>query len=370
MISMLKSRFCFAGLYAKVKKFVISCEACQKSKHSTPLQPHLRTLYEVTTQPFERVHIDFIGEFDRSSRGNRWICNITDSYSSYIVVFPLRTITVNSLAHALQDKFFNIYGHPKQVVSDRGSQFTSEVYHVFMTMYNIKVSLCSAYHPQANGLVERANQSVTQCLRALVHDNRYQWCSALQSCAFALNNTVCSTSSLTPYNLIFGRDGCNTLDTMFDLSELRTRSDILADIINRQEAARQIAIDLHEKRDREWQKNVEDKPPTKTIVCAGSIVYWKVPKVDSAKLGSKLSHKYRGPYMVTEVHKGANVNLRHLASNKIHNSRVSISQLKVPAYVRSAEGDVIENITSKETNKRLTNKGAKFSTCLPGDAEE
>lgn len=367
MTSIIRSRFCFTGQYDKIKTFVISCEACQKSKHSTKLQTHRRTLYEITTQPFERVSLDFLGPFDRSARGNRWICNVTDSYSSYIIAFPMRDITAKTLAHALHDKVFSIYGCPKQIVTDRGPQLTSDLFKTLLKLFSVQASFTTPYHPQANGLSERSNRSITSCLRALVHDRRHLWDVYLPSCVFALNNTVCSTNTLTPYNLIFGRDACNAMDTLLITNDTCRRTDVIADIIDKQEQARKTAVTLHEKRDQDVKNRQIDYKDTQ--VCAGSIVYWKVPRIDSIHLGSKLSYLYRGPYIVCEVHPGQTVSIRHLHTAKMHGSRVSISQLKVPAYFNNDDEIATPNTMATNVTRRLRQKGAKFSTIKPGDSE-
>ena len=47
------------------------------------------------------------------------------------------------------------FGTPSVITSDRGSQFVSELWQHFSTLLGIKLHPTTAYHPQANGLVER-----------------------------------------------------------------------------------------------------------------------------------------------------------------------------------------------------------------------
>ncbi|KAK3551620.1 hypothetical protein QTP70_020828 [Hemibagrus guttatus] len=53
-----------------------------------------------------------------------------------------------------------VYGIPEDIVSDRGTQFTSQVWKAFCKQLDINVSLTSGYHPQSNGQVERLNQEI------------------------------------------------------------------------------------------------------------------------------------------------------------------------------------------------------------------
>ena len=45
-------------------------------------------------------------------------------------------------------------------MSDRGPQFTSRVWKVFMEHLGVSISLTSGFHPESNGQVERVNQDV------------------------------------------------------------------------------------------------------------------------------------------------------------------------------------------------------------------
>lgn len=49
---------------------------------------------------------------------------------------------------------FHYLGIIKDIVSDRGTQFTSRVRAGFMEKLRVSVSLTSSYHPQANNQVE------------------------------------------------------------------------------------------------------------------------------------------------------------------------------------------------------------------------
>ena len=60
------------------------------------------------------------------------------------------------------------YGVPEDIVSDRGSQFTSMVWRAFMERLGVSVSLTSGFHPDRNGQGERVTQDVGRFLRSLL----------------------------------------------------------------------------------------------------------------------------------------------------------------------------------------------------------
>ncbi|XP_023822103.1 uncharacterized protein K02A2.6-like [Oryzias latipes] len=75
----------------------------------------------------------------------------------------------------LRLKAIRHHGIPSDIVSDRGPQFTSQVWKAFCSALGATVSLTSGYHPQANGQAERANQELEAALRCLAAQNQEDW---------------------------------------------------------------------------------------------------------------------------------------------------------------------------------------------------
>ncbi|KAG5279490.1 hypothetical protein AALO_G00078340 [Alosa alosa] len=63
----------------------------------------------------------------------------------------------------------------KDIVSDRGPQFSSRVWRAFCNLIGATASLSSGFHPQSNGQTERVNQELEASLRSLVADNPKSW---------------------------------------------------------------------------------------------------------------------------------------------------------------------------------------------------
>ncbi len=58
------------------------------------------------------------------------------------------------------------YGLPADITSDRGVQFTSQLWESMVTLFGTKLHRTTAYHPQANGLVERFHRHLKSALKA------------------------------------------------------------------------------------------------------------------------------------------------------------------------------------------------------------
>ena len=102
------------------------------------------------------------------SQGNTTILTIVDRFSKSVRLVALAKLpTAAETAELLTNHVFRLYGLPRDIVSDRGPQFTSRVWQAFCAGIGATASLSSGYHPQTNGQAERANQSLETALRCM-----------------------------------------------------------------------------------------------------------------------------------------------------------------------------------------------------------
>jgi transposase InsO family protein len=80
---------------------------------------------------------------------------------------PVKTTYKGSkLAELYIARIVCLHGVPKNIVSDRGTQFTSKFWEKLHESMDIKLNFSSAYHPQTDGQTERVNQIPEDMLRA------------------------------------------------------------------------------------------------------------------------------------------------------------------------------------------------------------
>jgi len=76
----------------------------------------------------------------------------------------LKTITTNisseETINIYKNKIWKLYGVPRKILSDRGSQFASRFMEELMKALGTKRMLSTAYHPQTNRQTERIHQEV------------------------------------------------------------------------------------------------------------------------------------------------------------------------------------------------------------------
>ena len=96
-------------------------------------------------------------------------------------------------------------GLPAVITTDQGKEFRNLLNAELMRVFGIKHRLTTCYHPQANGLDERYNQTLVNALAKYAQDNRATWDSNLKEIVYAYNTAVQESSQHTPFKAMFGR---------------------------------------------------------------------------------------------------------------------------------------------------------------------
>ena len=138
-----------------IRQTVWNCQACQSTRCSQ--QQEGLSQYEVPAGPWKRLGIDYF-EWNQQ----RYLL-IADYYSRFPI---LRSVSTMSAAHLVTvlKTIFSEYGLPEELVSDQGTQFTSEQYTSFAKEYNIKITHSSPRYPQSNGFIESMVKITKQIL--------------------------------------------------------------------------------------------------------------------------------------------------------------------------------------------------------------
>ena len=128
--------------------------------------------------------MDFIGELPEGD-GFNCILTITDRLHSSVHLVPTRTdITAKQLAVLFFDHWFCENGLPLDIISDRDKLFKSRFWHALHKMIGVDLKMSMAYHPQTDGLSERTNKTVNQCIRFYVERHQKGWSKVLPRICF------------------------------------------------------------------------------------------------------------------------------------------------------------------------------------------
>ena len=148
-----------------VASFVKTCKTCQLTgKPNVTLKPAPLRPIPTVSQPFEHLIIDNVGPLPCSKTGCEYLLTVMCQTTRY-PAFPLRSINTKAIVKALS-QFISIFGLPRVVQSDRGSNFTSKLFKDVLRQLGIKQNLATAYHAQSQGALERFHSMLKSLLRA------------------------------------------------------------------------------------------------------------------------------------------------------------------------------------------------------------
>ena len=100
------------------------------------------------------------------SSGFTHLLTIMDRTTRWPEAIPLRDTMTTECARALISTWIARFGVPLDMTSDRGPQFTSAMWSTISSQLEIQLHRTTAYHPQANGLVEQFHRTLKASLKA------------------------------------------------------------------------------------------------------------------------------------------------------------------------------------------------------------
>ena len=197
--------FYWPGISGDVKVYCRSCPVCQKTvdKGRVPNVPLVKT--PVVGQAFDKVGVDIVGPiFPASDRGNRYILVMVDYVTRYPEAVPMKNVETVTVAEKLVEMWSRT-GLPQTVVTDQGSQFTSDTMREVYRLLGIKGCTTTPYHAQANGLVERFNGTLKKMVKRLAKEKPKDWDKWITAALFAYREVPQASTGFSPFELLYGR---------------------------------------------------------------------------------------------------------------------------------------------------------------------
>ena len=184
--------FYWPGLKRDVAKWCKECHTCQlggKPNQNIPQAPlHPIPAFD---EPFSHIIIDCVGPLPKTKSQNEYLLTIMCSSTRFPEAIPLRSIKTNTILKALI-KFFTLFGLPKSIQSDQGTNFMAHAFQQVMNQLGIKQYgyKSSAYHPESQGALERFHQTLKTMIRMYCIENSRDWDEGVHLLLFSVRESV------------------------------------------------------------------------------------------------------------------------------------------------------------------------------------
>lgn len=293
-VERIKQEFWFRRMKNYVKSYINACIECYFNKRPGGAPEGRLYGIDIIPIPFRILHMDYLGPFPRSSRGNLYILGITDAFSKYIIVAAVKS-TKTTTALCKLNELTTYFGLPEIIVTDRGSAFTSSAFSQFWTTNNVRHVKNAVRSPRSNGQIERINQSILNFLRTTVENSR-NWDQHLRNLQWIMNTHKNSTTQFSPNDLVFDFRLNDIIPNRLIQIVNDDKPEIEVDMIERRKLACANIVTAREK----WKKRFdsEHKEPKKYEE-ENLVVIENIPT--NTGESRKLEPLFKGPYIIKKV---------------------------------------------------------------------
>ena len=206
--------------------------------HSKPPRknyPTKKIVYNFVDEIWSIDLADFSDYKTSNNKGFRYIFIVIDNFSKYLWAIPLK----NKYSQTITNEFSNILStskrKPIKIESDGGTEFYNSIFQNFLKSKNIQHY--SRYTDKGPSIAERVIRTLRNLLKKPVFEKgRADWLSELPSVVEKYNNTIHSSTKMTPIQaskksnqkLVYNnlKDNREVLKPKFNLGQLVRTADI------------------------------------------------------------------------------------------------------------------------------------------------
>ena len=195
------NRYYWPKMAQSIKQYCGACATCTRTKSPRDGQHGFLRSLPIPNARWSDISVDFIQDLPPSKYLGR-------TYRNLMVVccrltkrrhfFPTEGRTSVEAARVLM-QVFKLHGLPLNIVSDRGTSFTSKLWRHLCQRLRIKLKMSTSFHPETDGQTERANQMIETYLRQYVNFAQDNWVELLHVAEFQANDTVNVSIGMTPF---------------------------------------------------------------------------------------------------------------------------------------------------------------------------
>jgi transposase InsO family protein len=184
-----------------VKGVICSCAECAMHKKERPF--YHKSLPVDAILPMDHLAID-THTMPVVSNGMVVILSVIDLATRFVWIRSMPDKLATTIAKTLWEIFSN-FGIPRVIQSDNGTEFVNKVLKALVDVMCIDHRLTTAYHPRANGAVERSFSTIVTMLNKFVQGAKRDWSFHVPQVQLWMNLHVNARYGSTPFSVMFNR---------------------------------------------------------------------------------------------------------------------------------------------------------------------
>ncbi|GBM82489.1 Pro-Pol polyprotein [Araneus ventricosus] len=285
-------------LRQKVEKNISNCVHCILINQKRGKKEGLLHPLQKEDTPLHTYHIDHLGPLESTNKNYKYVLAIIHAFTKFVWIYPTKSTTSAEVIAKLEIQKA-VFGSPFQIISDRGTAFTSGDFADYCAKEEIKHNAITTGLPRANGQIERINQTIISVLSKLSLENPNKWYKFTNELQQTINSTYQRSIDTTPFELLFGtKMNTGGLDKLKEMVEAEFQANFEAQREELRKHAKQQIFKIQEENRKTY--NLRRREPKSYRV--GDLVAIKRTQFGP---NLKLKPKYFGPYSITRA-KGGN----------------------------------------------------------------
>lgn len=304
-------RYVWPSMRTECRDWARSCIPCQRSKVTRHVTAPLGKF--AASGRFEHVHLDII--VMPVSEGKRYCLTCVDRFTRWPEAFPIRDQEAETVARAFYNGWICRFGTALRVTTDQGRQFESRLFRRLSELTGTVHLRTTAYHPQANGMVERFHRQLKAAIKCQ-ENNR--WTEVLSTVLMGIRAAWREDLRATAAELVYGET--LRLPGQFLERRLTNDADDAADFVGR------LGERLGELRPGDGTRHGERRPFVFKDLATAECVF-----VRRNGPRAMLQAPYDGPYKV--IRRGEKTFVVRMHDKE---ATLSIDRLK-PAYILTGD---------------------------------
>jgi transposase InsO family protein len=128
---------------------------------------------------------------------SRHILTFQDDLNKFLVGIPIERQDSETVVREFVLNIILKFDTPRQVLTDQGTDFDSNLFKETCKLLRIKKIQCSAFHPESNGGLERSHRVLAEYLRHYVREDQSDWDQWIPYATYVYITTVHMSTGYT-----------------------------------------------------------------------------------------------------------------------------------------------------------------------------